>query len=263
MTKGVPDDGKSVVQILLSIVGVVVLGAGFLGYFGEQDDVVAGGFVAAGVLLVLVAAFFPWIEGTIELAGMKLPVGARRAEKQLEQGKVVDASAAESAWKAIEQTLSEFQVTPVDKPPVKPELPPTGAGPERQRPRRPEPGELETRSESPGPPRIPARAEPAPPPRREVNARTRSVQLVDDAVVTMGTLTADERRSVLTEIARMSGPEFQPESDPKAIRRGDGGRAYHVRRVGGTNLRLWYRPLKEDEPSSPLVVMVIERKGEG
>jgi hypothetical protein len=57
MTKGVPDDGKSVVQILLGIVGLVLLGAGFLGYFGEQDDMVAGGFVAAGVLLVLVAAF--------------------------------------------------------------------------------------------------------------------------------------------------------------------------------------------------------------
>jgi hypothetical protein len=261
MTKGVPDDGKSVVQILLGIVGLVLLGAGFLGYFGEQDDMVAGGFVAAGVLLVLVAAFFPWIEGTIELAGMKLPVGARRAEKQLEQGKVVDASKVESAWKAMEEALSEYKVTQIGTTAGQgPPAPTAGADPGRQRPRRPQPGELETRlarpepaSERPEPPRAEETALEQPP-------RTgRRVQLVDDAVFTAGTLTREEQRLVQMEVARMSSPDFQPETDPKAIRRGDGGRSYRVRRVADTDLRLWYRPLTEDDAGSPLVVMVIEK----
>ncbi|OBB90340.1 hypothetical protein A5779_26285 [Mycolicibacterium peregrinum] len=87
------------------------------------------------------------------------------------------------------------------------------------------------------------------------------MQLVDDAVVTMATLSNAEVGLVRTEIARMSNPGFREEDDPRAIRPGDQGRSYRVRKVPGTDLRLWYRPLNEDHPET-LVVMLIQRQGE-
>ena len=84
------------------------------------------------------------------------------------------------------------------------------------------------------------------------------MQLVDDAVVTIATLTNHERVQVQTEIARMSHPDFREEDEPRAIRAGDQGRSYRVHKVPDSNLRLWYRPLNEDHPET-LVVMVIEK----
>lgn len=94
--------------------------------------------------------------------------------------------------------------------------------------------------------------------------KVRNVVLVDDAVIRMATLTADEQSSIMVEIARMSHRDFQPESDRSAHRRASGGRAYYVHKVPGSDLRLWYRQLDKRNPTDPetLAVMVIDRKGE-
>jgi hypothetical protein len=87
------------------------------------------------------------------------------------------------------------------------------------------------------------------------------VQLLDDAVATMATLSNYERVQVQTAIARMSSAGFQERLDPRAIRAEDQGRTYYVHRVPNTNIRLWYRPLDEDHPET-LTVVVIEKMGE-
>jgi hypothetical protein len=88
--------------------------------------------------------------------------------------------------------------------------------------------------------------------------QTRNVQLVDDAVATMLTLTDRERTQVEAEIARISQLDFQVGADPRAIRPGDHGRSYHVHKVPDTTIRLWYR--QSDTDPEALVVMVIEKK---
>jgi hypothetical protein len=92
----------------------------------------------------------------------------------------------------------------------------------------------------------------------------RRVILVDDAVIKLATLDAAEQSLVQAEIARMSNPDFRPESDQRGHRRGGGGRAYYVHTVPKSNLRLWYRQLDKRNPTDPetLAVMVIDRKGD-
>lgn len=94
--------------------------------------------------------------------------------------------------------------------------------------------------------------------------KARNVLLVDDAVIRMATLPADEQSSVMAEIARMSHRDFQPESDQRGHRRGSGGHAYYVHKVPRSDLRLWYRQLDKRNPTDleTLAVMVIDRKGE-
>jgi hypothetical protein len=93
----------------------------------------------------------------------------------------------------------------------------------------------------------------------------RNVILVDDAVLKMATLNPTEQSLVQAEVARMSNPEFRPESDRRGHRRGGGGRAYFVHEVTGSpDIRLWYRRLENSRPTDPetLAVMVVDRKGE-
>jgi hypothetical protein len=87
------------------------------------------------------------------------------------------------------------------------------------------------------------------------------VLLVEDAVFTMATLTAQEQELVRTEVARMSRPDFQTDLDLRATRPGDAGRSYRMHRVPEADIRLWYRQKSESELHT-LYVMVIEKAGE-
>ena len=180
-----------------------------------------GLLIATALGLAALAGFFHKIEGKIKVGtgGLEFPIGAPRAEQQIEQGKAVDANRIAAAVDALTETLSQFSVS--QGGPVEPTIP---TGP--------------------------------PPPRGQYE-----VLMVDDAVATFATLTAEERHLVQMEIARMSSPGFHTKSDPRAILRGDAGRSYHVHRVSDSNLRLWYRPLAKRGEDAPdrLVVVSIEK----
>ncbi|WP_100453933.1 hypothetical protein [Mycobacteroides abscessus] len=88
----------------------------------------------------------------------------------------------------------------------------------------------------------------------------RNIQIIEDAVVALSTLTQSERTQTQAEIARMNRLDFDEQSDPRAIRTGDQGRSYRVHKVPGTNVRLWYRPLGGDDPDT-LVIMAVEKRG--
>ncbi|SHR38452.1 hypothetical protein [Mycobacteroides abscessus] len=88
----------------------------------------------------------------------------------------------------------------------------------------------------------------------------RNIQIIQDAVVDLSTLPVDERAKTQAEIVRMSGPDFDEESDPRAIKTRDQGRSYRVHKVPGTDVRLWYRPLDGDDPDA-LVIMAVEKRG--
>jgi hypothetical protein len=102
---------RPVGQLLLGGAGLFLLAAGLLGYFAGQDDEIAGGFfVLVGLLVVVLAAFYPRLDGLVELGLLKIPaVDARRAEKQLERGMVVAGSDLEATRKALEQTVSRHR----------------------------------------------------------------------------------------------------------------------------------------------------------
>jgi hypothetical protein len=219
-------EGKLVGQILLGGLGVVLLAAGVWAYFGGQNDKIAGGFfVLAGLLLVVLAAFYSHIDGIVELGLLTIPmVKARRAEKQVEQGQVVAANNLEEARKALEEALSRYNVSQFGSPPVTQE-----------------PASSDTnanRGQRPG----------------------RNVLLVEDAVFTMATLTPHEQVLVRTEVAQMSRPDFQTGLDLRATRPGDAGRSYRMHRVPEADIRLWYRQKSESELHT-LYVMVIEKTG--
>jgi hypothetical protein len=55
----------------------------------------------------------------------------------------------------------------------------------------------------------------------------------------------------------MRTSDFQIQADPE-MTAGEEDRSYRVHNVPDTDLRVWYRPLSEEEPDT-LVVMVIER----
>lgn len=213
-------------QIFLGLVGILVVLGGVLGSMNGVPETVSIFVIIVGGGLVVLAAF--WSRARkVKLGkdGFELELDA--AEKKLRQGDVVDADDVPAAVEAVKEAVSQFGT------------PAAGEG---------QPQEIV---------RPQAELQPADPRWR----LGRNVQLVDDAVVTMATLTNAEVGQVRAEIARMSNPGFREEDDPRAIRPGDHGRSYRVRKVRGTDLRLWYRPLNEDHPQT-LVVMAIQRQGE-
>lgn len=206
--------------------------AAIFGFFKGLNATVAIFLIIVGGGLVILAAFWSRVNGPVGLTkdGFSIPIdAANRAEQQLQQGKVVDADDTLGIVDTFEAVLSQHGARA-----VKEGQPPREIAPPQQEP------EQEPTAE---------------PPRWRLG---RNVQLVDDAVVTIATLTNHERVQVQTEIARMSHPDFREEDDPRAIRAGDQGRSYRVHKVPDSNLRLWYRPLNEDHPET-LVVMVIEK----
>jgi hypothetical protein len=222
---------KLVAQILLGDLGVLLLAAGAWGYFGGQNDKIAGGFfVLVGLVLVVLAAFYSRVDGIVELGLLKIPMGkARRAEKQIEQGQVVAGSNLEGAGKVLEEALTRYNVSQFGTPTVtqEPALSKTEG----------------TRNVDRG------------------SLAGRNVLLVEDAVITMATLTPHQQVLVRTEVARMSRPDFQTYLDLRATRPGDEGRSYRMHRVPESDIRLWYRQKSESEPHT-LYVMVIENLGE-
>jgi hypothetical protein len=85
----------------------------------------------------------------------------------------------------------------------------------------------------------------------------REVRMVPEALMGLVGLSEEDRNRVFLQVLMMRTPDFHVEADP-VITGGDEGRSYRVRTVPDTDLRLWYRPLSEEEPDT-LVVMVIER----
>jgi hypothetical protein len=202
-------------QIFLGVVAVLLFVSAIAGSFNGLDDKVVGGVIGAGVILAGLAAFFPRIQGVLKLGkNIEIPVAASDAEKQIKQGRVVDEDELEAAMKALEETLSRTAKA-IEETLSRHNAPQVG-----------------TPTVTQGPP----------------SPKRRSVALVDDAVVAMVQLEPSEQVRVRKEIARMSRPDFREEDDPRAIRAGDQGRSYRVHRVPETNLRLWYRPLSEDQP---------------
>jgi hypothetical protein len=227
-------EAKLVGQILLGGLGVLLLAAGAWGYFGGQNDKIAGGFfVLVGLVLVVLAAFYSRVDGIVELGLLKIPmVKARRAEKQIDQGQVIAGNNLEEAGKALEETLFRYSVSQFGTPTVTQE--PTRSDTER------ESSDTNTdRGPCPG----------------------RNVLLVEDAVLTMATLTPHQQDLVRTEVAQMSRPEFQTELDLRATRPGDAGRSYRMHRVPEADIRLWYRQKSESEAHT-LYVIVIEKTDE-
>lgn len=222
---------KRVGQILLGGSGVLLLAAGLWGYFGGQNDEIAGGFfVLFGLLVVILAAFYSHIDGIVELGLLKIPkFKARRAEKQIEQGQVVAGINLERAGKALEEALSRYNVSQTGTPTVTQEPAPSATEDIPNAGRDPRPG--------------------------------RNVLLVEDAVFTMATLTPHEQVLVHTEVARMSRPDFRTELDVHATRPGDTPRSYRMHRVPECDVRLWYRQKSESEPHT-LYLVVIEKTGE-
>ncbi|WP_441961466.1 hypothetical protein [Mycolicibacterium houstonense] len=223
-------------QIFLGSLAIVVLVGGFVGALKGLPELLASLLFIAGVLLAVLAAFWSRIQGTVEFTkdGAKIPIGAaRRAEEQAQRGEFVAAEKVPAAVEAVEDAVSQFGTPTVSQ------LRPHGSEERSPAPRQEEPDSRAAEEPS----RI---------------SRGRNVQLVDDAVVTMATLTDHERSQVQAEIARMSHPDFREEADARGIRVRERGRSYRVHRVPNTDLRLWYRPLNEDQPET-LVVMVISK----
>jgi hypothetical protein len=244
---------KRVGQILLGGSGVLLLAAGLWGYFGGQNDEIAGGFfVLVGLLLVILAAFYSHIDGIVELGLLKIPkFKARRAEKQIEQGQVVAGINLERATKALEEALSRYNVSQTGIPTVTQESAPS-----------------ET-EDTPNADVEPASSESTGFTERESSVTAadrdprpgRNVLLVEDAVFTMTTLTPHEQSLVRTEVARMSRPDFRTDLDLRATRPADTARSYRMHRVPECDVRLWYRQKSESEPHT-LYLMVIEKTGE-
>jgi hypothetical protein len=247
-------EGKLVGQILLGGLGVLLLAAGVWGYFGGQNDKIAGGFfVLVGLLVVVLAAFYSRVDGIVELGFLKIPVvKSRRAEWQVEQGQVVAGTNLEGAGKALEEALSRYNVSQFGAPIVtrEPALSETEGAPNADA----EPASREST-------RVTERES------SDTNADRgpglgRYVLLVEDAVITTATLTPHQQDLVRTEVARMSRPDFRTDLDLRATRPGDAaGRSYRMHRVPESDIRLWYRQKSESEPYT-LYVMVIENTGE-
>jgi hypothetical protein len=231
---------KLIGQILLGGVGVLLLAAGVWAYFGGQNDKIAGGFfVLVGLVLVVLAAFYSQVDGLVDLGLLKIPmVKARRAEKQIEQGQIVAGNNLEGAKKALEEALSRYNVSQFGTPTVTQE---------------PAPSDTEST--------LKADAESSDTIADRGPRLGRNVLLVEDAVITIATLTPHQQVLVDTEVARMSRPEFRTHLDLRATRPGDAGRSYRMHRVPESDIRLWYRQKSASEPHT-LYVIVIENTGE-
>ena len=228
------DKNLPVGPAFLGLLSVALLVVTCTGYFTDQSEGVTIALLIAGVLLGAGAAFFNRVEGVIELGkeGFKLPVvAARRAEKQIEEGRVLDRNAVDALLQRLDAAATEI----VRDAPLA--LPPTQQGGTNP--------QLTTLDDS-----------------RSQPTGRRSVLLVENAVERMTTLSTTERDQIRNEVARMSGPDFDETSDHRGHRKGGGGIAYRVRQVPDSDLRLWYRPLKQDEADGPLAIVAIEKKGE-
>lgn len=99
------DRRKPYPEIFLGILAVLLFACAVIGAskYG-LDDKVAGGVVAAALLLAVLAAFSSQVEGNLKLGKhFEIPIVARRAKQQAQKSKVADAKDA-----------SQHATTPVD-----------------------------------------------------------------------------------------------------------------------------------------------------
>jgi hypothetical protein len=219
-----PVEGELVGQLLLGGLGVLLFVAGSWGYFRGPNDKIAGAlFVFVGVLLVVLAAFYSHLDGMVELGFLKTPtIKARRAERQVEQGRVVAAHNLEESRRALGEALARYHDAALGTPNFPQHL----------------------ASGSPysngGPP------------------ASRNVLLAEDAVFAIATLPPHEQVLVRTEVAQMSRLDFRSDLDLHATRPSDDERAYLMHRVPESGIRLWYRQRSEADPYT-LYVVVVEK----
>lgn len=113
-----PKDPASIGAIFLGVLAVLLFGVAGVGYFTHEPEPVTGGFILAGTVLAIIAAFFSRINGILEVGkdGAKIPIGARRAEQQLEQGEVVQADRLPELLKEFKELLAESRDDPSPGP---------------------------------------------------------------------------------------------------------------------------------------------------
>ncbi|MGV9801105.1 hypothetical protein ACWDTP_23970 [Mycobacterium sp. NPDC003449] len=116
MADGDPADGRPVGQLILAGVGAVLLVAGICGFFGGENDEIAGGFfVLVGFVVLVLAAFYPRIDRLVDLGLLKVPAArARRAEKQIGRGQLVAGVDLDAATTALRETLSRYNDSRAD-----------------------------------------------------------------------------------------------------------------------------------------------------
>ncbi|MBF9349420.1 hypothetical protein [Mycobacteroides chelonae] len=209
-------------QVFLGVLGVAMVCGGFVGSLNGLPDQVAGAAVLIGGALAALSAFFKRVEGRVDISKSGIGFTITAAERTLQRGgTTIKMDKIGDATEAIEEAVSQFGT------------PPSAVG-------------------------TPMITKSALPPGTSPSGR--NIQIVQDAVVALSTLTMNERNQTQAEIARMNRLDFDERSDPRAIRTGDQGRSYRVHKVPGTNIRLWYRPLGGDDPNT-LVIMAVEKRG--
>lgn len=226
---------KPVAAVFLASVATALFVVATIGYFGDEEEAVTIGLLLPGTILAVMAAFGSRINGTVKISkeGAEIPIEAARAERQLDRGEWVGAERLEEAVEAVEQAPQQVM--------------------KQESPRQIEPPENASTAES---------GKPSGPDTTAVERPRRRLILANDAVVNVATLTSSEKKLVLDQLMLMNDPDFDPVSDLRAHRPGQGGHAYYVRRVPGTNIRIWYRELGLETGEPELVVLVVEKKSD-
>ncbi|MGV9945284.1 hypothetical protein [Rhodococcus aetherivorans] len=225
---------KPVAPVFLAFVAIALLSVASVGYLGDEEEAVTLGLLLFGSILAVIAAVVTRIEGTLKIGkdGAEIPIeAANRAERQLNRGEWVRAEQLEEAVEAVEQAPQQIKKEDASRQ-IEAEKSTSAAASEK----------------------------PSGPDTTTVERLHRQLIIVDDVVVNLATLTENERQLVTHQFEIMSEPDFDPSSDKRAHRAGQGGHAYYVRRVPGTLIRIWYRELGLETGEPKLVVLVVEKK---
>ncbi|MGD1254778.1 hypothetical protein ACKUT9_11055 [Mycobacterium seoulense] len=83
----------------------------------------------------------------------------------------------------------------------------------------------------------------------------REVRVVPDVLSGLMMLAEGEMAQVVMALFNMRTPDFHVEADPVTTAE---GRPYRVHTVPDTDIKVWYRPLSDDDPDT-LVVILIEK----
>lgn len=118
---GEQENSKPWSQIFLGLVAVLLFGCAVVGSLKGLHAAVAIFLVIAGGGLAILAAFWSRVQGPVGFTrdGFSIPINAaNRAEKQIEQGRLVDENKLEAASKALEEALSRYNTSRVGTPTV-------------------------------------------------------------------------------------------------------------------------------------------------
>lgn len=114
----VPKEPPPIGAIFLGVLAVLLFGVAGVGYFAHEPEPVTGGFLLAGTVLAIPAAFYSRVNGILEVGkdGAKIPIEARHAEQQLKQGKVIQADRLPELLKEFRELLAESRDNPGSAP---------------------------------------------------------------------------------------------------------------------------------------------------